>query len=179
MANEAPEQESEEAVPVPPDPAQVQRELEDAKKRFEGVLTRLAYLQAEVENTRKRAEREVDQAVLYANEALVARLLPVLDDLDAAVLSANGKEGKGLEMIRENLVKALKESGLEEIPAKEMPFDPYVHECIQLVEDEGLPDGHVREVVQRGYTFRKRVLRPARVVVVNHKTTGPEGDQDG
>jgi molecular chaperone GrpE len=179
MADEAPEQESEEAVPVPPDPAQLQRELEDTKKRFEEVLTRLAYLQAELENTRKRAEREADQAVLYANEALVARLLPVLDDLDAAVLSANGKEGKGLEMIRENVVKALKESGLEEIPAKGMPFDPYVHECVQLGDDEGLADGLVKEVVQKGYTFWKRVLRPARVAVVKHKTTGPEGDQDG
>jgi len=68
---------------------------------------------------------------------------------------------------------------LEEIPAEGLPFDPYVHECVQLGDDEGLPDGHVKEVVQKGYTFRKRVLRPARVAVVKHKTTGPEGDQDG
>ena len=176
MANEAPEQGSEEAVPAAPDPAQLQRELEDTRKRFEEVLTRLAYMQAEVENTRKRAEREADQAMLYANEALVARLLPVLDDLDAAVLAANGKEGRGLEMIRENVVKALKEAGLEEISAVGLPFDPYVDECVQLAEDESLPDGHVKEVVQKGYTFRKRVVRPARVAVVKHKTTEPEGD---
>jgi len=179
MANETPDPEPVETVPLPPDAVRLQRELEDTKKRFEEVLTRLAYLQAELENTRKRAEREADQAVMYANEALVAHLLPVLDDLDAAVLSANAKEGKGLEMIRENVVKALKEAGLEEIPAEGLPFDPYVHECVQLGDDEGLPDGHVKEVVQKGYTFRKRVLRPARVAVVKHKTTGPEGDQDG
>ncbi len=179
MANEAPDPEPVETVPPPTDPMQLQEELEDAKKRFEEVLTRLAYLQAELENTRKRAEREVDQAVLYANEALVARLLPVLDDLDAAVLSAKGKEGRGLKMIRENVVKALKEFGLEEIPAEGLPFDPYVHECVQLVPDGALADGHVKEVVQKGYTFRKRVLRPARVAVVKHKTTEPEGDQDG
>ncbi|HTD80851.1 MAG TPA: nucleotide exchange factor GrpE, partial [Thermoplasmata archaeon] len=118
-------------------------------------------------------------AVLFANESLVARLLPVLDDLDAAVQSAKGKEGRGLEMIQANVMKALQESGLEEIPATGLPFDPYVHECIQLVEDPALPDGQVKEVVQKGYTFRKRVLRPARVAVVNHKTTEPEGDQDG
>jgi molecular chaperone GrpE len=185
MANEAPEPEPPETVPLSPDAARLQRELEDARKNVEDVLTRLAYLQAELENTRKRAEREVDQAVLYANERLVSRLLPVLDDLDAAVLSARGKEGRGLEMIRENVVKALKESGLEEIPAEGLPFDPYVHECVHLVGDGALPDGHVKEVVQRGYTFRKKVLRPARVVVVKHPNrkhdteSEQEGEQDG
>jgi len=185
MAKEAPEPEVPETAPLSQDAAQLQRELEDARKNVEDVLTRLAYLQAELENTRKRAEREVDQAVLYANERLVSRLLPVLDDLDAAVLSAKGKEGRGLEMIRENVVKALKESGLEEIPAEGLPFDPYVHECVQLVEDDAIPDGHVKEVVQRGYTFRKRVLRPARVAVVKHPNpqqdseSEQEGEQDG
>ena len=185
MAKEAPEPEVPETAPLSQDAAQLQRELEDARKNVEEVLTRLAYLQAELENTRKRAEREVDQAVLYANERLVTRLLPVLDDLDAAVLSAKGKEGRGLEMIRENIMKALKESGLEEIPSEGLPFDPYVHECVHLVEDDALPDGQVKEVVQRGYTFRKKVLRPARVAVVKRHdrqhTTEPEqeGEEDG
>jgi len=179
MANEAPDPETAETVAASPDAVRFEGELEETKKRFEEVLTRLAYLQAELENTRKRAAREMDQAVLYANEALVARLLPVLDDMDAAVQSAKGKEGKGLDMIRENIVKALREAGLEEIPAEARPFDPFVHECIQLVEDNTLPDGQVKEVVQKGYTFQKRVLRPARVAVVKHKTTESEGDQDG
>ena len=93
MANEDRERVSAETVPVEPDVARLQRELEDAKKRFEDLLARLAYLQAELENTRKRADREAEQAVLFANESLVAHLLPVLDDLDAAVQSAKGKEG--------------------------------------------------------------------------------------
>ena len=80
-------------------------------------------------------------------------------------------------MIQANVMKALQESGLEEIPATELSFDPYVHECVQLVEDPALPDGQVKEVVQKGYTFRKRVMRPARVVVVKHQD--PEGEQDG
>ena len=176
VANEDPERVSAETVPVEPDVARLQRELDEAKKRFEDLLARLAYLQAELENTRKRAEREADLAVLFANESLVARLLPVLDDLDAAVQSAKGKEGRGVEMIRENVMGALKESGLEEIPAEGLPFDPYVHECVHFVDDD-LPDGHVKELVQKGYTFRKRVMRPARVVVVKHQD--PEGEQDG
>jgi molecular chaperone GrpE len=178
MANE-PQPEPAETIPAPAEVVKLQRELEEAKRLSEEAFTRLAYLQAELENTRKRAEREAEQVVAYANEALLARFLPVLDDLDAAVQSAKGKEGRGLEMIQANVVKALEESGLEEIPATGLPFDPYVHECIQLVQDPGLPDGDVKEVVQKGYTFRKRVLRPARVVVVKHKTTEPEGDQDG
>ena len=178
MANE-PEPEPVGTIPAPSEVAKLQRELEDAQRRADDALTRLAYLQAELENTRKRAEREVEQFVAYANEALVARFLPVLDDLDAAVQSAKGKEGRGLEMIQANVMKALTESGLEEIPATGLPFDPYAHECVQLVEDPALPDGQVKEVVQKGYTFRRRVLRPARVAVVKHKTTESEGDQDG
>jgi molecular chaperone GrpE len=80
-------------------------------------------------------------------------------------------------MIRENFMRALKESGLEEIPAEGLPFDPYVHECVHFVDD-GLPDGYVKELVQKGYTFRKRVMRPARVVVVKHQDP-EQGEQDG
>ena len=178
MAEKVEGQEAEE-VPAAGDPAALQAELEASRKQAEELLSRVQYFRAELENTRKRTERDMDQIVRYANETLVSRLLPILDDLDAAIASIPGEAGRGYALVRENLWKVLEEVGLEEIPTAGETFDPYLHECIQLVEDEGLPDGHVREVVQRGYTFRKRVLRPARVAVVKHKTTGPEGDQDG
>ena len=175
MADEVPEQEAAEVAV--PDAAQLQRELEESRKRSEELLNRLRYLQADLENTRKRADREVDQAVRLANEGLVARLLPVLDDLDAAVAAAKGKAGKGLALVRENVLKALRESGLEEIPAAGQPFDPYVHECLQQVNDEALPDGQVKEVVRKGYTFYTKVLRPAQVVVVKKEIEKQEGER--
>jgi molecular chaperone GrpE len=178
MGDEAPEQEAAEPEPSAPDVARLQRELEDTRKRSEDLLTRLQYLQAELENTRKRADREVEQAVRRANEGLLVRLLPVLDDLDAAVVSAKGRAGKGLALLRENVLKALKEFGLEEIPAAGMPFDPYVHECVQQVNDDALPDGQVKEVVRKGYMFQKRVLRPAQVVVTKRELKQPEGEPD-
>src|SRR6266508_3184211 len=172
MADEMPQSETTEA----PDAARLQRELEESWKQSEDLLSRLTYLQADLENVRKRAEREVDQAVRLANEGLVARLLPALDDLDAAVAAARGKTGKGLAMVRDNVLKAMREFGLEEIPAVGQPFDPYVHECLQRVNDEALPDGQVKEVVRKGYKFQMKVLRPAQVVVVKKEPQEQEGE---
>ncbi len=174
MADDVPETQAPEAAL---DAARLQRELEEAKGRSDDLLARLKYLQAELENTRKRAEREVDQAVRLANEGLVARLMPVLDDLDAAASAARGKTGKGLALIRENVLKAMREFGLEEIPAEGQAFDPYVHECVQLVDDDALPDGQVKEVVRKGYKFQMKVLRPAQVVVVKKEPKTQEGEQ--
>ncbi len=172
------EQEAPETETAPPDPAQLLRQLEDTKKRSEEFLTRLQYMQAELENTRKRAEREVEQSAYRANEALMTRLLPVLDDLDAAVVSIRGKAGKGLALLRENLLKALREFGLEEVPAAGMPFDPFVHEAVHQVNDDALPDNSVKEVVRKGYAFQKKVLRPAQVVVAKKEGNESEGEQD-
>ena len=83
-----------------------------------------------------------------------------------------------LALLRENFVKALKEFGLEEIPAAGIPFDPFVHEGIQQVNDETLPDNIVKDVVRKGYTFQKRVLRPAQVVVAKNERYESKGEQD-
>ncbi len=160
------------------DVARLQRELAETQKRGEELLSRLQYLQADFENYRKRSEREMELVVRNANEGLVARLLPVLDDLDAAAAHVRGKAGKGLEMVRGNLLKALGESGLEEIPAKGAAFDPYLHDCVQQVGDAGAPDGQVKEVVRKGYRYRAKVLRPAQVVVTK-KPEEPRETKEG
>src|SRR3989304_1505464 len=91
MAEKVEGQEAEE-VPAAGDPAALQAELEASRKQAEELLTRVQYFRAELENTRKRTERDMDQIVRYANEALVSRLLPILDDLDAAIASISGEE---------------------------------------------------------------------------------------
>jgi molecular chaperone GrpE len=156
------------------DAARLERELLDARKRGEELYARLQYLQADFDNYRKRSERELELVVRNANEGLVSRLLPVLDDLDAAVASMRGKAGKGVAMVRENILKALREFGLEEIPAQGTAFDPYLHECIQQVADPAVPDGQVKEVVRKGYRFRARVLRPAQVTVAKKEDQSVE-----
>jgi len=183
MADESEKQaQPAEAPPKPEaaavDVAQLERELADARKRGEELYARLQYLQADLENYRKRTEREMEQIVLRANEGLVTRLLPVLDDLDAAAAAVRGKAGKGLEMLRGNLLKALREFGLEEIPAKGAVFDPFLHECVQQANDPKAADGTVKEVVRKGYRLQTRVLRPAQVVVVK-KEDQPVESKEG
>jgi molecular chaperone GrpE len=151
-------------------PVEVQEAPEKAPEavREEELLTRLKYLQAEFENYRKRTAREAENLVKFAHEALLVRLLPVLDEFDAAAEGVEGEAGQGVRMIRDNLLKALADVGLEAIPALGLPFDPYVHECVEQVADEASEDGAVKGLVRKGYRLHDRVLRPAQVIVVNN-----------
>lgn len=144
-------------------------ELEIERKRNEELLNRLKYLQADFENYRKRVSRETDAVVRLANETLVVRLMPVLDDLDAALQHLDGEAAKGVRMVQENLLKALRAAGLEEIEADGQKFDPYVHDCVEQVPDPEREDGTVKEVVRKGYRLQDRILRPAQVTVVKNR----------
>lgn len=149
-------------------------ELQELRRENEELLTKLKYIQAEFENFRKRAERDAEVIVKFAQEGLLARLLPALDEMDAAVATLKAEAGDGIRMIRDNLVKALREAGLQEIPALGLPFDPYVMDAIQQVSDKDSKDGIVKEVVQKGYRLHDRVLRPVQVIVVRNT-----GDTNG
>ena len=149
-------------------------EVEELRGVNEELLTKLKYLQAEFENVRKRAERDAETIVKFAQEGLVARLLPVLDEMDAAVTTLKGETGNGVRMIHDNLLKALREAGVQEIPALGQPFDPYMMDAVQQVSEKDSKDGFVKEVVQKGYRLHDRVLRPAQVIVVRS-----EGDTNG
>ncbi len=154
------------ATPKEPDAA---ADLEAERKKNEELLNRLKYLQADFENYRKQVARESEVIVKLANEVLLARLLPVLDDFDAALVHLDGEASKGVKMVQDNLWKALRAAGVEEIPAKGQKFDPYVHDCVQQVPDADQEDGVVREVVRKGYRLADRILRPAQVIVVKNR----------
>ncbi len=149
-------------------------ETEALRKDNEQLLTKLKYLQAEFENYRKRAERDAETFVRFAHEALLARLLPVLDEMDAAVEAVNDETGRGIRMVRDNLVKALQEAGLQEIPALGLPFDPYLMDAVHQVTERDSKDGIVKEVLRKGYRLHDRILRPAQVIVVRN-----QGDTNG
>jgi molecular chaperone GrpE len=161
-----------------------QRELESEKKRNEELLTRLKYAQADLENYRKRMDKELKDAGESMARSLVSRLLVVQDELDLAVRHGqNGKEGKemfeGLAMVQRNLYSALQAAGVERIEAIGRPFDPSVHEAVAKVQSEGTGPDMVVEEVRPGFTFRGQVLRPSMVKVeLATKITGKEAKGD-
>src|SRR5438309_9513399 len=99
-------------------------EAEALRTENEQLLTKLKYLQAEFQNYRKRPDRDAEIVVKFAHEALLARLLPILDEMDAAVDARQGAAGKGSRTVRDNLTKALREAGLQEITAIGRRLDP-------------------------------------------------------
>ena len=163
------EDEAQDATVSEPTEATTRDELAELRRQNEELLTKLKYLQAEFENYRKRVDRDAATVVKFAHELLLSRLLPVVDEMDAAVAALEGKAGEGVRMVRDNLAKALQEVGLQEIPAKGQVFDPYEMDCIEQVPDAQMKEGTVKAVVRKGYRLHDRVLRPAQVIVVKNR----------
>jgi molecular chaperone GrpE len=142
--------------------------LQDAERKREEVLDDLRRVAADFDNYRKRVAREQTQLYARAGERIVAKLLPVLDDLERALDAAEHHEEakvlEGVGMTKDALAGVLASEGVEEIDA-DGPFDPHVHEALLTQPAEGVESGHVVQVVQRGYRLGDVVLRPARVVV--------------
>ena len=133
---------------------------------------RLLRATADLENYRKRAARERQDAVKFANESLLQSLLPILDNFEMAMAATTAApEGavqslqEGIAMVQQQLKKALSDAGLEEIDATNQVFDPNIHEAVSQQESAEVPEGHVLQQLRRGYKLRERLLRPATVVV--------------
>jgi len=128
-------------------------------------------LTADFDNYKKRAARERSEAVKYANESLLEKLLPIADNFEAALTAANNSSGNvdslkvGVNMINSQLKNFLSENGVEEIDAAGKPFDPNLHEAVSQQESSQVPEGNVLQQMRKGYKFRDRLLRPAMVVV--------------
>lgn len=131
--------------------------------------------QADFDNYRKRIEREQREEGRRGAGRLLQDMLPVLDGLERALRAHAGpvfdEYRKGVELIYRQLWDILARHGLERIAAEGKPFDPHYHEAIDRVETREHPDGAIIEVVQEGYLFDGRVLRPSLVRVA----VGPEG----
>ena len=125
-------------------------------------------VQADFENYRKRSVREQERLVAHAHERLVRELLPVLDDLERALEAAERHEEaqlvEGVKLVEKSLRASLAKEGLAEIDT-DGPFDPHVHEALLTQPSDASASGSILEVVQRGYRFGDRVVRPARVIV--------------
>lgn len=138
---------------------------------------------ADFENYRRKKEEEWKKTVEFASERIVFELLPILDNLERA-LSTNEVDDpvsfkKGMEMIYQSLVKLLQEEGLEIYHARGEKFDPRIHEAITTVRRDDVPPGTVVEEFTPGYTFKGKVLRPARVAVATESRGAQEESVKG
>ena len=148
----------------------LKRELGEEKKRNEELLTRLKYMQADLENYRKRMDKEMKEAGESLTKSLLARLLVVQDELDLAAKHADGgKESaelrEGIGMVRRNLQAALQSVGVERIDCVGRPFDPALHEAVEKAQGTSPGEDLVVEEVRPGFTFRGQLLRPSMVKV--------------
>jgi molecular chaperone GrpE len=153
------------------DAAALQAELQKLRGERDALLDRMARQQAEFENSRKRAAREQQEYKDFALADALKNLLPIVDSFDRALNAPVQKAGDfraGVELIRKQFHDALERLGLRPVPAKGEPFDPRLHEAIEMVDSDAVPDHHVLEELQRGYKLKDRLLRPAMVRVARN-----------
>jgi molecular chaperone GrpE len=136
---------------------------------------------ADLENQRRRHQREADDLRRYGGESVLKDIVTVLDDMDRAMehLPADALEGPaaalvgGLQMVHRKFVQVLDRLGVKQFGAMGKGFDPNLHEAIQRLDDDSVPNDTVIREFQRGYTLHERLLRPALVVVAQG---GPQRD---
>lgn len=123
---------------------------------------------ADLDNQRKRLERERDQARKFANERLLGDLLPVIDSLEAGLAAAGTETGalrEGMELTLKQLLKVAADNGLTVVDPVGQPFNPEHHQAMSTVDTDQHAPGHVVQVYQKGWLLNERLLRPALVVV--------------
>ena len=154
------------------------QELQAKAAKADEHWDRLLRLTADFDNFKKRATRERQESIKFANQALLERLIPVLDNFDMALAAANTPQAASVEvlkagvgMICNQLKSALLEAGLEEVEALNKPFDPAWHEAISQKETSEAPEGQVIQQMRKGYKLRERLIRPASVIVAKKAST--------
>lgn len=152
--------------------------LREAHERAKEAQDRMVRAAADLENYRKRAQKEKEEVQRFGSEKLLKDLLPVMDNLDRALEAAARSTDidsfqKGVAMTRKSFEDALGRHGVKSFSAKGQPFDPRMHEAIQQVETADVPVGHVAFEVVRGFFLNERLVRPALVVVARAPEAAP------
>jgi molecular chaperone GrpE len=155
-------------TPTPQEMEQLKAQAEKAAE-YHDMLLRTA---AEFDNYKKRIAREKQESAKLANEAILQKLIPVLDNFEMALAAVGNTQNisvesmqTGVNMILQQLKSTLKDTGLEEINATGQKFDPNVHEALSQQESAEVPEGQVLQQLRKGYKLRDRLLRPAGVIV--------------
>ncbi|UCD96194.1 MAG: nucleotide exchange factor GrpE [Candidatus Bathyarchaeota archaeon] len=144
--------------------------LSAEKKRTEEYLVRLRYLQADLENFKKRTEREKERIKHFCCESFATSLLEVADELEAArkaatTTTSNAMLLEGVEMTLKKLIKAFANEGVTPIDCVETIFDPSKHHAIERVEQEQVEEGTIIEEIRKGYIMKGKVIRPSIVKI--------------
>jgi molecular chaperone GrpE len=146
---------------------------EQAVHERDEMLETLQRLQAEFENYRKRVQRDTEHLKSRASVEVIEDILPVMDNFERALKAAAEHDqkvlGEGVEMVYRQLRDALNKRGLCEIEAHGKPFDPNLHEAVMCRPSPEHEEGTVVEVLERGYQFQDKVVRPSRVIVSEGK----------
>ena len=152
--------------------AETIEELKSRAAKADENWERLLRTTADFDNFKKRAAREKQDALRYATEGLISKIIPVLDNFEMALAAAQNSSADslkslqdGVTMIQTQLKSALTDSGLEEVDATGKSFDPNIHEAVSQQESDDVPEGHVLQQLRKGYKIRERLLRPATVIV--------------
>jgi len=147
----------------------LEEEVQDAKDRYLRTL-------AEMDNMRRRQERERQDLLKYASEKLLQDLLPVLDSFEKASSAGGAEAGsaivEGIRMVHKQLTHVLETNGLKAVESVGKPFDPNLHQAIQRIDADDVDEETVKDEYQRGYTLNGRLIRPSMVSVLVPKS-GP------
>jgi molecular chaperone GrpE len=164
-----------EPAPVAEQPALTPEQIADLQTRAAKAQEnwdRLLRTTADFDNFKKRAAREKQDAIKYATESLLQKIIPVLDNFEMALAAAQNNATAdlksvrdGVAMIHSQLKSTLTDAGLEEVDATGKPFDPNLHEAVSQQESDTVAEGQVLQQLRKGYKLRERLLRPATVVV--------------
>ena len=142
--------------------------LNEAQQQIDELNERVVRLTADYDNYRKRAQRDKIEARQFANQGILEKLLPVLDNFEMAIIAVKDADPSvrdGVQMIYDQLLSVLKAEGVEPVDAVGKQFDPNLHEAISQEESDEVEEGEVISQIQRGFILNDRLVRPARVVV--------------
>ncbi len=158
------------------------QKLKEAQERADKNYELYLRSQAEMENLKRRFQREKEDFLKFANESLIKELLPVVDSLERALEHTNQENSvqalkEGVELTLKALRNTLCKAGLEEVCAVGEKFDPHFHEAVSQCEDHQAEPGTVLQELQKGYLLNQRLIRPAMVVVSTRPEAGCEQDQ--
>lgn len=161
-----PAAETPEADPIEKVSAALDQALSEAAEKHDLYLRKVA----EFENFRRRRDREFEETIRFANEGLISRLLPVLENFERALSHQGSGETfeayrQGVELIVQQFREVLKREGLEGVESVGQPFDPNLHEALMQAHSEAHEPGLVCEEIERGYRLKDRVIRHAKVMV--------------
>lgn len=161
------------ASETPGSPAEFDKlkaDYEQLKAERDQLVDRLARMQAEFENARKRTEREKQEFRDFAVGNVVEQFLPVIDNFELALKATGSAEQlrSGVELIVKQMEEILRQLQVQPVATVGEEFNPRHHEALGTVDREDLPDQHVAEEVRRGYKLRERLLRPALVRVASN-----------